>query len=327
MNLLYSYWIQFEELEFCKLPHTAAFLGTKNSDVFVFWLLFVWTSRRKRVGWRRSGHSASKELEPVLDLVRPTQDRHGGAAKSILSLQNHFSLILKKAEHIFRCRCYFFLLDHQDLGQTIPSLQWCPFCAVATKTWTGCCWDRRQIGSGAVAPFLQPSNYSSLLQVTRGCSWRMWGYMVWAWNRVILMLRWLEINLCLFFTSKGDSHVKLFLQASQNSRRLLMDVCFFIFYSSSSLSAPNRIDRIDAKLVFESGAWGGKMWHVSTNTTWPGDSPLADSPKTNVSTVVPASPGSCEVVESPEKVNGEEVGTSPNWCFGDFRIWDCHLCI
>lgn len=37
-----------------------------------------------------------------------------------------------------------------------------------------------------------------------------------------------------------------------------------------------------------------------------GDSPLADSPKTNVSTVVPASPGSCEVVESPEKVNGEE---------------------
>lgn len=146
--------------------------------------------------------------------------------------------------------------------------------------------------------------------------------MVWAWNRVILMLRWLEINLCLFFTSKGDSHVKLFLQASQNSRRLLMDVCFFIFYSSSALSAPNRIDRIDAKLVFESGAWGGKMWHVSTNTTWPGDSPLADSPKTNVSTVVPASPGSCEVVESPEKVNGEEVGTSPNWCFGDFRIWD-----
>lgn len=37
----------------------------------------------------------------MLDLVRPTQDRHRGAAKSILSSQNHFFQALRKQNTFF----------------------------------------------------------------------------------------------------------------------------------------------------------------------------------------------------------------------------------
>ena len=169
----------------------------------MFWLLFVWTSRRKRVGWRRSGHSASKELEPVLDLVRPTQDRHRGAAKSILSSQNHFFQALRKQNTIFRCRCCFVLWITRTLVRTIPSLQWCPLLRSGHENLNWMLlgpkadWLGRRGTVSAAKQLLEPTAGDG------GCSWRMWGYMVWAWNRVILMLRWLEINLWPILHLKG----------------------------------------------------------------------------------------------------------------------------